>query len=139
LNETKLKEALLGDTNLAVFFEDGSVFRSDGKGIFDLLHASKEKGAFKGACVADKIVGRAAAFLYSRCSPDYLYAGVLSEGGAEILRENKISFSCGTLTEAIMNRAGTGICPMDDAVKNTQDADVAYTLILKRANELRNV
>ena len=37
-----------------------------------------------------------------------------------------------------MNRMGTGICPMDDAVKEIQDTDIdkAYEAICQRAREL---
>lgn len=137
LNIKELQSSLSDGIRLSVFFADGSVFTSDGKGIFDLLCIAKTEGALKGAYAADKIVGRAAAFLYCICRPEYLYAETLSEGGKKILEESGITFSYGTLTHAIMNHAGTGICPMDDAVKEAFDPQTAYGLILQRANELR--
>ena len=125
--------------NLALFFDDGTSFLSDGKGIFDLLNIAKKPSSLKGAYAADRIVGRAAAFLYVRCKPEFLHVKTLSEGGAEILKKGNIPFEYETLTRNIMNRQGTGICPMDDAVKDIadNDTDKAYEAIYIRAKELR--
>ena len=125
--------------NLAFFFDDGTSFLSDGKGISDLLNMAKEPLSLSGAYASDRIVGRAAAFLYVRCKPEYLYIRTLSEGGASILKKHGITFEYETLTKNIMNRQGTGICPMDDAVKDISDTDTdkAYEAIYIRAKELR--
>lgn len=135
----ELKQKLLEGKTLAVHFDSGERFFSDGKGIGDLLKLSLTEGALRNAVAADKIVGRAASFLYCRAGVKYLYAETLSEGGAKILTEHGIEFSYKTLTPAIMNRAGTGICPMDSAVKDTEDIDTAYGLIRKRLAELRSM
>lgn len=134
-----LKDELNDRVNLAVIFDSGERFSSDAKGIFDLLNIAKTPHSLQNAVAADKIVGRAAAFLYCRCNVKYLYAETLSEGGEKILKDNGISYSFGSLAPAIMNRTGTGICPMDDAVKDIDDTDTdtAYTLIFQRAQELR--
>ena len=139
---TELKKkavtALSEKVNLAFFFEDGTSFFSDGKGIFDLLNIANAPESLKGAYASDRIVGRAAAFLYVRCAPGFLYARTLSRGGAEILKAHGIEFEYKTLTDSIMNRMGTGICPMDDAVKEIEDTDIdkAYEAIRQRAREL---
>ncbi len=122
---------------LAIRFEDGSLFLSDKSGIGDLLNIAKHSGALNGAYAADSIVGRAAALLYVRAMPEYLYAQTLSKGGAAILEKNGILFSYRTLTESIVNREGTGPCPMDDAVSMTNDPDEAYVLIKERVALLK--
>lgn len=137
---TKEASALLSEgVNLAFLFEDGRLFCSDGKGISDLLSVSKTENSLRGAIAADKIVGRAAALLYVRCKPKFLYAETLSEGGKRILERADICFSHRTLTPSIMNRKGTDICPMDDAVKDISDTDTkaAYRAISNRLKELR--
>ncbi len=46
-----------------------------------------------------------------RCAP------VMSEGAAETLARYGVLFRCDTLSPEIRNRAGTGLCPMEQAVR----------------------
>lgn len=138
---SKEASALLSEgVNLAFLFEDGRLFCSDGKGISDLLSVSKTENSLRGAIAADKIVGRAAALLYVRCNPKFLFAETLSEGGRKILEKSGIEFDYKVLAPHIMNRQASGICPMDDAVKDISDTDTeaAYCAISKRLKELRD-
>ena len=69
---------------------------SDERGIRPLLEMIGRGESLCGFCVADKIVGKAAALLFSILQPEALYARVLSEGGATVLEKFKIPYSCGT-------------------------------------------
>lgn len=80
----------------------------------------------QGYSVADKIVGKAAAFLYAKLRISKLYAKVLSEGGKAVLDSYNIPVKYGTLTANIINRKGDGICPMERAVKDISDCETAY-------------
>ena len=126
---------LLGDeTSLAVVQNsEERTFTSRGIGaLLDLL----PQGGLRGASVADKIVGKAAALLMVRGGVKDVYAETLSEGGDAVLRRYGIPHACGTLTPAIQNREGTGPCPMEKAVENISDPGTAQAVLRARRDEL---
>ena len=94
------------------------------------------EGDWRGASAADKVVGRAAAFLYVLLGVKALYAAVLSEPAAEVLRAHGISVSYGRLAARIVNRAGDGLCPMESAVMGEDDPRRALEKIKAKRMEL---
>ncbi len=82
-----------------------------------------------GFCAADRIVGRAAAFLFVLSGVRALYAEVLSEGALQVLERHGIPVTYGTLTPYIVNRRGNGACPMETAVRDINDPAAARTEI----------
>ena len=89
-----------------------------------------------GCSVADLVVGKAAAMLFARCKVASVFAQTLSVGGKETLQKFGIPFEYQTLTEKILNRAGTDVCPMEKAVRDTDDADEAYLLLKNQLQAL---
>lgn len=80
---------------------------------------------FKGYSASDKVVGKAAAFLYVLLGIKRLYAQVISAPALEVLGSESIEVSFGQVVENIKNRTGTGICPMESCVlgiDNPRDA-----------------
>lgn len=112
------------------------LFSGKERGIRPLLELIGSGEDVRGAVAADKIVGKAAALLYAYMSIQELYAGVLSESGLAVLREYGIAVQFGALAERIINRAGTGICPMEETVENIADPAAALAALQKRAAEL---
>lgn len=78
---------------------------------------------------ADRVVGRAAAFLYVLLGIKELYADVVSELAMGVLRGHGIHVEAQTVTDRIINRAGDGPCPMESAVENTDDPGEALAAI----------
>ena len=66
-----------------------------------------------------------------------MYAATLSCGGRDVLATHGIRVEYGILTDCIRNRAGTGVCPMEQAVSGVDDPEIAYRLIGKRLSALR--
>jgi len=48
------------------------------------------------------------------------------------MEKNGIVCEYGKLVEKIFNREGTGLCPMEEAVADTEDVEKAYYLLLDR-------
>ena len=90
-----------------------------------------------GCIAADKVVGRAAAFLYVLLGVRAVFAGVMSEGGRRVLSAHGIHAEYGALCDVIINRAGTGMCPMEEAVRSAVRPEEALVLIRRRQRELR--
>lgn len=112
------------------------LFTSTLRGIRPLLDLIESGEDFRGGLAADKIVGRAAALLYAHMCMGEVYAGVLGEGGLAVLREHGVAAHFGALAERIVNRAGTGLCPMELASADIADPSEAYFVLKKRADEL---
>lgn len=122
-----------GDDTLVAFLADGTVWTSRARGIKPLLEVIDDAGAdFARARCYDRIVGRAAAFLYARLRVASVLAPVMSEGAAEILARHGIAVSAGLLVPGIRNRRNDGPCPMDRAVCNLGDDDVAAAVEILR-------
>ena len=104
------------------------VFRR--RGVIDLFELSETAPAFlRGASVADKVVGRGAALLFVRGGVARLYARVISGGALSVLRRGGIEVEYATEVPNIINRAGTGICPVEQLTASTDSPDEAYLLI----------
>lgn len=77
-------------------------------------------------------MGKAAALLYALMGIEALYAEVLSEGAEDVLRRFRILTEYEKIVPAIINRKGDGICPMEEAVKETEDPLSAFEILQKR-------
>lgn len=98
------------------------VFRR--RGVIDLFELSTARPDFLcGASVADKVVGRGAALLFVRGGVGRLHARIISSGALDV----EVSFD--TEVSNIINRTGTGICPVERLTACTESPDEAYLLI----------
>jgi hypothetical protein len=86
---------------------------------------------------ADKVVGKAAAFLYVLLGVECLYADVISEPACEVLARFGIAFEAEKTVSAIRNRAGDGFCPMETAVRDVDSPDEALVKIKETLQKLR--
>lgn len=117
-------------TLAAVRGED--IIRSKERGVKPLLGLIDGGVSLCGFSAADKVVGKAAAFLYVLLSPRCIHAGVISRPALDVLCGHGIEVSFDTLAESIRNRTNTGFCPMESAVMQTNDPDEALVLIRKK-------
>lgn len=99
------------------------------RGIRPLLDLLDNETDITGFCAADKVVGKAAAFLYILLKVKSLYAQVISEPALNLLEQAGISVEYGQLVTAIQNRTKDGFCPMEQAVWNIQDPSEALVAI----------
>ncbi len=99
------------------------------RGVKPLVRWLTEGTDLRGFSAADKVVGKATAYLYCLLGVKEVYAHVMSQSAARVLEENGIAASQGKLVENIINRQGTGICPFEAAVWEIQDPDSALTAI----------
>lgn len=138
MNEiTYAKEMLSRGGYTLVVCSGGRVYISEEKGINPLLELVKSQDDWSGAYAADKIVGKAAAMLYTLLGVKAVFAEVLSEKAKEIFDKSGIEFECNTLTENIINRQGSGLCPMEEAVKDIDNAEDALTAIENKIAEMK--
>ncbi len=129
----RAKELLGSDPSLTcVFVRGDEIVTSTQRGIRPLVERVAGGKSLKGFSAADRIVGRAAAFLYVCLQAEEVYAAVLGEGAAAVLETHGIGFLCGIQTAQIVNRAGNGPCPMEAAVEGVSDPAAAVEILRKK-------
>lgn len=104
------------------------------RGVLYLVTEVLNKNTMKGFCCADKVVGRAAAFMYVFLQPDEIYAGILSEKAKEVFELYNINYCYGELVPAIINRTGDGFCPMETATENAKTPKEALLILKEKLN-----
>ncbi len=92
--------------------------------------------SYAGFFAADKVVGKATAFLYVLLGVRAVYADVMSTSALEVLQGAGIDTEYGTLVAHIINRTGDGICPFEAAVLDVRCAQNAYGVIRAKMDEL---
>lgn len=100
------------------------------RGIRPLLELVDE-GNWSNFSAADKVVGKATAFLYVLLGVKAVYASVISEEAARILTLNHIDIQFGVKVPAIFNRDRSGFCPMEAATWEIEDPQAALIAIRK--------
>ena len=117
---------------------DDKVISDQRRGVQPLLTLIDESVSLKGFSVADKVIGRAAAFLYVLLEAEKVYALTVSKTALEVFREYRISVSFDNESEMIRNRDNTGRCPMEQAVLGTNSPEEVLVLIREKLDELKN-
>ena len=96
----------------------GESFASEEHGIRPLMRWLNEGTDLSGASAADRIVGKAAAFLYV------------------LLRAHGIEAIADAVVLAIRNRTDTGFCPMESAVWDISDPHEAKAALERKISEM---
>ena len=130
-------KSILEEQKLTCCITDGkTVIKSRERGVKPLLELLNEGADVCGFSAADKVVGKAAAFLYVLLGVSEVYAAVISGKAAEVFSKHGIAVYCDTCVPAIINRAGDGLCPMETAVDGISDAHAALCAIKQKLVQL---
>ncbi|MBQ7098203.1 MAG: APH(3') family aminoglycoside O-phosphotransferase [Oscillospiraceae bacterium] len=81
---------------------------------------------------ADKVVGRATAFLYVLLGVSAVHALVMSTPAREVLEANGITALCDREVPGIINRRGDGPCPFEETVLGITDPGEALIAIRRK-------
>ena len=134
-NDLKQAHALLssGDYTCVVCHGETTYTATD-RGVKPLLNWLEAGLDLQGFSAADRVVGRATAFLYVLLGVTEVYAHVMSRPAAEVLAVYGITAHPGKLVDGIINRRGDGPCPFEAAVLEITDPAAALEAIrAKRA------
>ena len=125
----RAKKLLKAGKYTCVLCKGEQVYTSCRRGVAPLLDWLEQGNDYTGFCAADKVVGRAAAFLYQMMGVTRLYAEVVSQLALEVLEQSGIACEYGQLVPAIRNRSGDGFCPMESAVRELNEPEKALAAI----------
>lgn len=115
---------------------DDDIITTTQRGVKPLLDWIKLKTDLKGFSAADKVVGKAAAFLYILLGISEIYALVISEAACGVFDRFGIPFKYEKRVEYIINRDGSGKCPMEQAVWEINSPEEALEIVKKESAEL---
>ena len=127
---------LLNNGFTCVLYGENEVLKSTERGVAPLIQWLESGQDFHGFSAADKVVGKAAAFLYVLLGVEKVYAVVLSESAEKVFRQFQIEYDYGQKTPMIRNRANTGFCPMEQAVWEIDEPQSARMRIEETLVEL---
>lgn len=99
------------------------------RGVKPLVRWLTEGTDLRGFYAADKVVGKATAYLYCLLGVKAVYAHVMSKSAARVLQNNGIGIAYDSLVENIINRQGNGICPFEEAVLQIETPEEALRAI----------
>lgn len=134
----RAKAALTGEITFAAILADGTLQTSEKKGIAPMMALLEEdRERLRGAAVADRVIGRAAALLMEFAGVREAYGGIVSSHALRAFAKSGIAFTYEKQVAHIINRSGTGMCPMEEAVLETEDAAAAYPVLQERLAALR--
>lgn len=123
-------KAILENENLTCVVKHGDkLLKTTDRGIKPFLLWIENGENLQGAVAADKVVGKAAAFLMEKAGISAVYAAVLSEPAEAVLKNAGIAYTYSHLVPRIQNRAGDGLCPMESAVMEMDNAETAFTAL----------
>ena len=106
-----------------------TVYTATERGVKPLLSWLDAGLDLTGFAAADRVVGRATAFLYCLLGVTYVYSQVMSRPAAQVLKDHGIHYDAGLVVDGIINRRKTGPCPFEDAVLAIQDPREALAAI----------
>ena len=131
----RAKEALPTIACTCALCRDEEVRTTQLRGVAPLLSWLEE--GLSGWSVADRVVGAGAAWLYTLLHPAMVYAPVMSRRATAILTQYGVPYTCDEVAESILNRTGTGLCPMEEATADAADPQQALAAIRQKVQELR--
>ena len=122
---------LLAEENCSCVIRKGDtirIFRR--RGMSDLLNLLREEPDFtNGAFIADKVVGKGAAALMVLCGFGEVWAEVISTPARRLLDHAGIRNAFLNEVPNIINRAGDGICPVEQLCASCTTAEECLPLI----------
>ena len=110
-------------------------YQSEKRGVAPMLGFLEQGVDLRGFSAADRVVGKATAFLFVLAGVSSVYGEVMSEEACKVLSRYGVEFQAKETVPYIINRRGDGACPMETAVREIDDPKEAY-LAVKRTQKM---
>lgn len=130
------KQLLMDNPFTCVISNGETAYTSTQRGIAPLMGWYEDGQDLHGFSAADKVVGKAAAYLYVLLGVTEVYAQVISRPALEVLHRYEITVTYDEQVPAIRNRTNSGFCPMESAVMDIADAEEAYMVLKRKLDEI---
>jgi formylmethanofuran dehydrogenase subunit E len=115
------------------------IFETASHGVSGFLEAIETVGdQLEEASIADRIVGKAIAFLCVYAKVKAVYTVILSKEAKAVFEKNMMYHEWDSLVENILNINKTGICPFEKLAKEISNPNSAYRKLKALQNSLKN-
>lgn len=137
VNREKAMNLFMSEDVSFVAVKGEALITSKGIGVKPIIEQLRgNQKALEGYTIVDKVIGKAAAMLLVLTNVEFVYGFVMSETAMEVLRQHHIDYDYNKKVAFIENRTHTGMCPLEDCVKDCEDERTAFGLIEARIVEL---
>jgi niacin transporter len=127
-----------GEITCAALKDGKIIYQGCGKGVSPLIDLyENNREILCNAYFLDKVIGKAAAMILVLSGVKKIYGVKMSKSAADYLKTQNIKTGCGEKVGMILNMAGTGICPLENAVLGIHDPAEGYAKITETLAELR--
>lgn len=135
----QIKKTLSEGGYTCVIAKGEQILTTKHRGVKPLLDWLDEGADLSDAFAADKVVGKAAAYLYVLLGVRFVYAAVISKPALDVFARYDIEAEYDTLVDAIQNRTQTGFCPMERAVWTVEEPEGVPELLKKELSRLASI
>ena len=134
----ELIEILHRGNHSLVVAAGGNVSVYDGRGVSDLYRLLDQSPVIlRGADIADKVVGKGAAALMILGRVGCVHADVISTPALRLFETSGVKVTFDAEVPNIINRAGTGVCPVETLCLDCRTAEECLPLITRFVNSLK--
>ena len=120
-----------------VIYKNGEMRTGTQRGVLDLYGMVKSKDTFlKDASMADKVVGKGAAYLMVLGGIKELRTHVICTPALQLLQKHNIKVTFDKEVDYIINRSKTDWCPLEKRVKECRTPEEAWPVIEQFVNDL---
>lgn len=137
-NLKKAKNLISSGDYTCVLAQEEKIYTSTQRGVRPLLTWLDDNTNLEGFSCADKVVGKAAAFLYVLLKVKCVYALVISNPAIDVFKSYGIYTEYEMLVPSIRNRTDTGFCPMEQCVLDIDAPHDACEAIRQTLKILQN-
>lgn len=139
--QARLEEAvaLIGEEGTScVVIKGGEIIHTaDGRGVAPLIALyDNQPDKLRASLVVDRIIGKAAAVILTLGGAQSVYGTTMSAAGRDYLQKMGVEASFGRCVDVIVNRLGTGVCPIEGSVLEIDDPAEGLIAIRARIAEL---
>lgn len=98
-----------------------------GRGVRPFVELVSELGeSLRGATLGDRVIGRSVAMVAAHVGFAGVYARLISQGALEELSRRGVTVARDSVTDAIKDRTGTGICPTEKLAIGQDDSEAVF-------------
>lgn len=126
MNDLLKAKELLKDDITCVLIKDEITYTSKENGIKPLMKAINANTDLKDFSCADKVIGKAQAFLCIYAGIKEVYGKTISKQAINILEKYHIPYEYENLVDYILNNNGDDMCPMEKTVIDIDEPGLAY-------------
>ena len=128
-----------GHYSCVILTAGGDTYTCNRRGVadlYDIYNAMPE--VLEGAQVADKVIGKGAAALLALGKVAAVHGDVVSTPALALLRKAGVKVEAGEEVPYIVNREGTGRCPLETACADLETPEEIYPAIVDFVNHLKS-